>query len=87
MSKAIPTWREAAKVLGLSEDTVWRQRKAKGDTFVPPFRDEDELWRWWRALKAPEPPKPARRKKDTGRAHVLDKPLDARKKVREWFGG
>lgn len=60
--RTVTTWRQAAQLLGTSDDTLWRRRKqfdpARKDCF---FADEDELRNWYASLRAPEPKRAARR--------------------------
>lgn len=67
---AVRTWREAARILSMDEDTLSRHRKRwHDDTPTPPwFRDADEVIAWYRALRAPTPqPAPTpRRRSDEG---------------------
>lgn len=57
----ITTKRAAAKVLGVSEDTLARTQKRFGDRMVRPWwRDAEAVISWWTSLIAPpiaEPPK------------------------------
>lgn len=68
----VRTWRAAARILGISEDTLARHRRFHGDRTVRPWwLTDDEVVAWYRALIAPppEPPAPApkpRRKRDEG---------------------
>lgn len=62
MTRTIRTWRAAARILGMSEDTLQRHRRAHGDRTVRPWwLTADEVIAWYRALIAapPDPPPPA----------------------------
>lgn len=53
---AIASWRAVARILKVSEDTVARHRKARGDRLAEPwFEDADAVVAWWRALHEPPP--------------------------------
>jgi hypothetical protein len=78
----VKTWRAAAQILDIDEDTLGRKRKRLGDkTRVPWWENEEAVISWWKALIAPLPdppaPKPARR----GRSFT--EPLDVRAKLRQ----
>ena len=84
VSRPITSWRAAADVLGVSEDTLKRHRKAAGLPMRaakrPWFASADEVIAWYRTLRpAPETastPAPTRRRRTTA-------PLDARALVAE----
>lgn len=82
--KPITTWHEAADVLGISYDTLWRRRKKYGCTLEEPhWRDADHVWGWYTALKASkaaEKRKPGR--PTTAKAPTLAGPFDAAAKRR-----
>jgi hypothetical protein len=50
------TWGACSRELGVSPDTINRTRKAAGETPKksdrPWFADRDELFAWWRGLRA-----------------------------------
>lgn len=83
--KPITTWQAVAKVLGISYDTLWRRRRefASRDPFDRAhFRDEDEVWAWWRALTAkPAQPAPKARSK---KQPPPDKPFDGKKLLQDF---
>lgn len=56
----ITTWRGAARVLGVSEDTLARKRAAAGDDTPPYFADEASARAWYTALVAPHSQRPRR---------------------------
>lgn len=85
MSAPITTWQATAKVLGISYDTLWRRRKkyAHRDPFDDAhFRNEDEVWAWWRALtaKAATPAHKPRAKRQA----PTDAPFDGKKVLRDF---
>lgn len=87
MSEAITSWRAAAAVLGVSYDTLWRRRKKRGDTMETPWwASADEVRTWWRALIAPLPAARRAPKKPASKVRTLERPLDARAKIRQLTG-
>lgn len=46
----VTSWRAAARVLHVSEDTIARVRRAAGDTRRPWWRDAVALVEWWEGL-------------------------------------
>jgi hypothetical protein len=72
-------WKAAAQVLGVSDDTVARRRKASDPLRRCHFQTADELVTWWRGISAPVvPPAPlppkSRRKPRDGDAATVDWP-------------
>lgn len=60
MSKPITTWRAAAAILGICEDTLCKRRKLHRCRLPHPhWRDEDAVWEWYNRLMAP-PEEPVR---------------------------
>ena len=60
----VRTWRGAAEILGMSEDTLARHRRSHGDrTLRPWWRDHEAVISWYEALIAPpSQPEPQRRR-------------------------
>lgn len=68
----IAHWRDAARVLGISEDTLARRRKGKDPDRACYFDNAAELRAWWRGLVVPvvvaKPTRPPRPRSSSGRA-------------------
>ncbi len=86
----IATWRAAAAVLGVSEDTVGRRRRARDPERQCYFRDEEELVAWWRTVDGP-PTAPRRRssakRRGRRRSEDADGPVDWGKLAAELTDG
>ncbi len=70
----VTSWRAAAAVLGISDDTVHRARARAGDTSRPWWSGPDAVREWWAAMSAPkqEPVKKPRVPRPRGAAKVFD---------------
>lgn len=88
MSAPVATFRAAAAVLGMSEDTLKRHRNKYGDqTKEPRWKDEAEVWAWYRAMTAPRPV-PERPQKGKGsKVARLDGPYDPLAHFRQLTSG
>jgi hypothetical protein len=81
----IRTWRKAAAILGMDENTLWSHRKQHGDTMPTPpwFADEQAVIDWYQAMRAPTPAEPPSAPK---RRALENGPIDPRAVARELTG-
>lgn len=69
----VTSWRAAAAVLGISEDTLVRHRQRAGDDSRPWWSSPDAVREWWAELHASKPePRPGRKRKAKGAGGALD---------------
>lgn len=92
--KPIRFFRNAAKVLGLSEDALDRYRKKHGDTTITPWWENEAAVRtWFAALIAPKPSStstpaaPSTPRRSRGLRRDPGAPLDVDALRRELVGG
>jgi hypothetical protein len=69
----ITTWKAAARVLGISEDTLSQRRKTAGDRTHPWWSSADATRVWFESLKEARPsPKAPRRNKASATEAAVD---------------